>query len=809
MLKKLAVVFAVFLLVIIGAVAAIPFIVNVDKYRPQLIQAANERLNGNIELGALKLSLWGQIRVDISGLKINDAQGTPVVAVSDAYFHLPFLPILQGSPVLTLRMNQPAVTITKAADGSLNVMKLLKSEPAQPSAGQSGAPAGSAGASPAPGSQNLEVPAIVARAQAGVELRNAQVLYKDATTGLESRVSDFNLVLQDISLTSPTRLEAWADLKTKFGQSLNLQGPFRFEATANPTLVAGRFDGASITAKAIFDEVQIVVPGVFEKKKGVPANLQIAGAFSSREATLTRAIAQFFNAELSGTAQVKNMAEPIVRAQFKSNQIALKPWVEMLPALKGFELEGTASLEGSAEGPSSKLQYQALTKIDGLTAKAPYLKGKPRFDGSISVITDQIENLTLSMKAPGTDVLVRGKVVSFTKPVATFEIAASTLDFDQLLDLPKDDVPTEGKGAAPSVSGAPSGATQTGMSDPASAEANYDAMIEPLRGQPAILASSSKITASVKSMKYYGVTMSDLQAALASQGLSFTLSRFAMKMWDGSLAANAEMNLKPAAPTYAFSAKATGLELKQAVSSQFTLFKNSILGKTNFSIEGSGSSLNPAAAKTNLAAKGNMRVEKATFASIDVGKLTSEALNQSIERIAAKYPALQGKRVGIPPGRESRYEFISSDFTIAGGRFKAPNLVAKAEVNQGVDLRGATEVGIIDYSLKASWQIIDTYNLTKAADLNIDVAGTQIQRALAPANEPVQFPVTVGCKITAPCYTYTEVPEFMAALVLKNASRAAEGRAKAELQQKAEQLIQKAPPSVQKGLDGLKKRLFR
>ena len=37
------------------------------------------------------------------------------------------------------------------------------------------------------------------------------------------------------------------------------------------------------------------------------------------------------------------------------------------------------------KGPSDKLNYKALAKIEGLTAKAPHLKSEPRIDVMLSV----------------------------------------------------------------------------------------------------------------------------------------------------------------------------------------------------------------------------------------------------------------------------------------------------------------------------------------------------------------------------------------------------------------------------------------
>jgi ribosomal protein L14 len=72
------------LVLILAAIIVIPLVVDVDKYRPQIIQKANEQINGKLELGKLSLSLWGKIRIQAAGLKLADSQGRTVVSVKDA-----------------------------------------------------------------------------------------------------------------------------------------------------------------------------------------------------------------------------------------------------------------------------------------------------------------------------------------------------------------------------------------------------------------------------------------------------------------------------------------------------------------------------------------------------------------------------------------------------------------------------------------------------------------------------------------------------------------------------------------------------
>jgi len=83
--KILMIVGGLFALLLV-AMIAIPFFVDVDKYRPQIVSKANEYLNGKLEVGKLSLSLWGQIKVKIDGLSLSDPKGTKVFGVQDAFF---------------------------------------------------------------------------------------------------------------------------------------------------------------------------------------------------------------------------------------------------------------------------------------------------------------------------------------------------------------------------------------------------------------------------------------------------------------------------------------------------------------------------------------------------------------------------------------------------------------------------------------------------------------------------------------------------------------------------------------------------
>lgn len=181
----------------------------------------------------------------------------------------------------------------------------------------------------------------------------------------------------------------------------------------------------------------------------------------------------------------------------------------------------------------------------------------------------------------------------------------------------------------------------------------------------------------------------------------------------------------------------------------------------------------------------------ATFQSIDIAKMAGEAINKALEKVGDKIPAAKGKTVKIPSGISSKYEFIASDFTIAGGHFVAPNFTAKAMKDQGLDLKGSTDVGLIDQELKADWEIIDAYNLTKARDIGFEVSGVKVDNVLAEGSGPVVLPVSVACKYTAPCPSYGKVPEHFLKVAMGNVKKGAVQAVKTQGVEKAKEVGKK------------------
>ncbi len=791
--KTGAKVFGGLLGVLLVAIIVLPFVINVDSYRPEIIKIANENINGKLDLGKLTLSLWGQIRIQVDGFTIADKKGQSVVSAKDVFFHVPFAPLLSGNPVLTFKMKSPEIRVLKDKAGKLNVMSLMKpssvktkDEPSTPS------------------TEKTKLPAMASRAALGVEMTQAQFSYRDEATKLVSEIKDLNLRIRSISLTKPSDFEIWASLDTRMGKTLAVQGPAKITGTLVPTFEGVDFKSGTLNVKADLDGVGISMPGLFEKKAGLATNLLLEVTVSPTAANLKSLKAVFFNVVVNGSGAVTQIdSTPVFDLKLVAAQFELKPWSDLLPMLKEYELGGAAGFSADLGGTANSPQYKASVDFKNFTAKAPNLKTQPHFDGSIRVVTDKLENATITMKAPGNDLKIVASVLSFAAPkIAVNVTSVGGLDLDQLIEFPKT---AAAKEAAPAAGNSGSG-TGTGADANANAS-DFDALLDPLRQNELMAKATLNARASLPFVTAKGVKMSAMNALMTLNNLNLALDSFAMNVFDGKLFTSMAVALKPKTPTYRLKLEVTGLDMQKAVASQLSLFKNTVIGKANFKMEGTGASFNPDPAKKNLKVAGNMRIENATFTSIDIGRMASDGINKAIGDLSKTVPGLGGKTV--PQLKtDTAYESVGSDFTIAGGKFSAPNFSAKSRANKGIDFNGATEVGLLDYSLRANWEMVDTYNLTKARDLSVESNGIQVNPLLADGANPVRFPIKVGGTCFAPEINYGAVPEALAKVALNNVSKALAAKAKAEVQKQVQQEIQKVAPGVSKEVNQAIKGLF-
>ncbi len=804
-MKKWLIRFGIFLGLLITLIVVTPFFVQVDRYRPQLEQAVNQRIRGQLQLGKLSLSLWGHIWVEVGGVKLVDSSKKEILSVNHAYFQLPFSSIFSGSPDLIFKMDQPEIHLARDPQGKFNVMSLVPAAEGVPATAPT-APANSP-AKTADATQSVALPALALQSRLGIELKNALLTYDDRKSDLKTEIRDFNLKLEDLSMSHPVKLTVWTDLNTKMGKTLSLQGPIRLDGKAQPLFEGSTFKSLTLEAALKADDLEIQVPDTFQKKRGVPARGNLALTVLPDEVQIQEFKAQFVNAELTTKGTVKGLGAatgPQLDFNIATNEIQFKPWVELVPALAQFDLGGAAQLSAQFKGSSEKPAYEASFAVKDLSAKAPMLKVQPRWNGKVHVKTDQIDSILVTMAAPGSQVELTGSVVGFKKPHVSLSLNAEQIDVDQLVDL------SSSSTSAPVASAAKEGVSQ-GEKSPAKQipAVNYDAQVAELRKMPMVGDIDGQFSIKIGKFKAKQIQISQIGCKLGFKNWVASMDQCGLRVFQGDIQSKLSLNLSAAMPSYQGFLDVKGLDFAQAGEAGSPMFKNTMKGRGQFRMDLQGASFNVEAAKSNLKAKGNLKVQPAEFSTLDIMKMVKAAVDQAMVKIGDKVPQLKGKGMGNLPSHSGGFDEVTSDFTIENAKFSAPNFVAKGQQGKNFDLKGKTVVGLKDYSLDAFWELTDTYNLTHLRDISIDQAGVKIAPVFADGSAPVHFPLHVGCTLINPCYSSTEIPEALTKVALSNIGKAVSGKAKSELIKRAGQLLNNVPPGVSDAIQNKFKGLFR
>src|SRR5206468_1013641 len=101
------------------------------------------------------------------------------------------------------------------------------------------------------------------------------------------------------------------------------------------------------------------------------------------------------------------------------------------------------------------------------------------------------------------------------------------------------------------------------------AASDYDAMFAALRENKMMAATDASLATDIKFIKAYNVRISDIGAQVTFKDLVASLNGFHMRVFQGNVKSDFSSNLRPAHPSYHFTAGVDGLILQEAVESQF------------------------------------------------------------------------------------------------------------------------------------------------------------------------------------------------------------------------------------------------
>ncbi len=216
MKKRLLLILGGVAIVIIGVLAALPALVNLNAVKDRIVSAVSTATGRRVTVGHLRLTVFPWLGVRIDGATLANAPGfgkTPLATVDDAVIEVKLLPLLDKRLVIR-RVVLTRLTLNLETRGPGVDNWHLGAAGRTPQR----APTPPAAAAPAP-----SLPPLLQAA--GLSVRNATITYRDLVRHTVYRLASFSLGTGAIIPARPVRITARGRLETA-----TWKAPFRLTA---------------------------------------------------------------------------------------------------------------------------------------------------------------------------------------------------------------------------------------------------------------------------------------------------------------------------------------------------------------------------------------------------------------------------------------------------------------------------------------------------------------------------------------------------------------------------------------------------
>jgi AsmA protein len=400
-MKKVAIVFAVLICIILLVLLALEYVIDLNPYIPRITKPMEDALHRKVELGGISLSLLRGPGAKVQEISIFEQdQSSLFVQVKDIVTRVKLLPLLSKKiEVAKILLDEPIVTIKRNREGGWNFDDLLgKSVEASPQVPEEPAPSTtpsvSSSETPAPEATPEETPEtsegpevsqspeekpspISQFAVDTFQLNDGTVRFVDEMMNVTTEVSAITGDVKGISVNSPIRFQISADVDG------GKQGKVKASGEIGPIPADGNIDNLDLDVTAKLEEIDLEHFSPYYQQQvalnpeKLNASIQLAGNLGKQLASNTNASVGEVKVDVSGTVE-EVKTSPKVDLTISLPDLPWEKLLEILPPdvseqIKDLGLTGIGNIKIQPKGSlddlaisgdfdlsKSGIQYQRL-----------------------------------------------------------------------------------------------------------------------------------------------------------------------------------------------------------------------------------------------------------------------------------------------------------------------------------------------------------------------------------------------------------------------------------------------------------------
>jgi len=487
----------------IGA-AALVYLVDWNDFRDTIQNQTKKHTGRDLTIaGDLKPTVFPFIGVSIGDISLANAEGfgdVPFAKMASADVKVELLPLLKKEVnVRTVELQGLTLDLQKAADGTSNWDDLVKSNGATTTTESGDA------------STEVEVEgdsaAIAALAVGGISVTEANVSWKDAQSGTDAKLSNFNLKTGAIELAKPFDLSTDFDLSSdSMGLAAGVNGAG--EVTIDLENQTYSLSGLKLTTNARGDSLP-------DGKLDATLSANIMAKLAEQQISVKGLSLDALGLVLSGYVDVANLdTQPAVSGQLSSNEF------------NPLDLFATLGIEAPVTADPNVLKKASLSmELDASPASA-----------KLNDLTIKLDDTTFSGNAS-----VPSLAGEF--PPLRFNFGVDVIDLDRYLP-PK----VEGEAAAADTSATSANGPAATGDEPIALPLDMMRQLD-VEGE-----------FKVGSVKVMNLTTRDIAVPVTAKNGRINVNGLRASMYEGQLNTNATIDATSDTPSYAVDMNLAGIE---------------------------------------------------------------------------------------------------------------------------------------------------------------------------------------------------------------------------------------------------------
>jgi hypothetical protein len=402
-----------FFLIFIAVLAVLPFLINLNKFKPQIQDAVSSNLNAQVDFSSAQLTILTGLGVELKDVDIEntDAQfkGTKLLHVKELDLKLELLPLLNKGFIGSIKIKSPDILILKDGEknniASLGKMSESKKEEEKGTKGES--------------SNDLLSGLLIK----SLSVKDANITFHDVTKGEKNKpilIHDLNLLVTDLGLDKDMKVVLSTDLSIE-KDDLKLKGPLELDIVSNTHMKSSEWDSTKFQGTINFDKVKLNYKDAFVKSDKIPFHMSMQGYANTEKIEIKNLKLSLENLLAKLEILIQNKGDLNSNMNLNLSTTHIEELKQFFPKHEKLLSKGSFNLDLQAQG--------GLKKINSMKSKLNLKLNLLNSDLALLANTSSLQPLVSNFQADSKTLYV-GEII---KPFLEKSKDGKSFDFDKVI----------------------------------------------------------------------------------------------------------------------------------------------------------------------------------------------------------------------------------------------------------------------------------------------------------------------------------------------------------------------------------------